>query len=131
MRILVVEDDLLVAGMLRNFLGTRGHQVLLAGTGEEGFRAAIEEPLDAVFLDVVLPGLSGIGLLERLGQHRRSLPVVLISGQATEEEARAGLRLGAFDYLSKPFNLDQLDIVLQALDVAQLSERTQSPRPCS
>lgn len=119
MRFLIVEDDPLVAEMLQNFLEGHGHRVILAGTGEEGLRAAVEEMPDAVFLDVVLPDLSGLRFLERLKRLGRSMTVIAISGQATEEQARECLRLGALEYLSKPFNLGQLDLILQVLGVAR------------
>ncbi len=117
MRLLIVEDELPLAETLRDFLEEKGHEVLLAANGQEGLRVVLEEELDAAFLDVVLPKLSGLGLLERLKQLGRSLPVVAMSGQASEEEARACLRLGAVDYLSKPFSLDRLGLVLQILEV--------------
>jgi DNA-binding response OmpR family regulator len=127
MRLLIIEDELPVAETLRDFLQEEGHHVLLAGNGVEGLRAVLEEGPDAAFLDVVLPKLSGLGLLERLRQLGRSLPVVAMSGHASEEEARACLRLGAVDYLAKPFSLDRLDLVLQVLEVALFPGKRQAP----
>lgn len=119
MRCLIIEDDVLVAQMLRDLLEGRGHQVLLAATGEEGLRAVMEDMPDAVFVDVVLPKLSGLGFLERLKQLGRWLPVVVMSGRATDEEARAGLQLGAMDYLPKPVRLSQLELILQVLEAGR------------
>ena len=127
MRLLIIEDELPVAETLRDFLQEEGHQVLLAGNGVEGLRAVLEEGPDAAFLDVVLPKLSGLGLLERLRQLGRSLPVVAMSGHASEEEARACLRLGAVDYLAKPFSLDRLGLVLQVLEVTLFPGKRQAP----
>ena len=127
MRLLIIEDELPVAETLRDFLQEEGHQVLLAGNGVEGLRAVLEEGPDAAFLDVVLPKLSGLGLLERLRQLGRSLPVVAMSVHASEEEARACLRLGAVDYLAKPFSLDRLGLVLQVLEVALFPAKRQAP----
>lgn len=127
MRLLVVEDDLPLAETLRDFLVEEGHQVLLAADGVEGLRAILEEEPDAAFLDVVLPKLSGLDLLERLRRRGRFLPVVAMSGHASEEEARACLRLGAVDYLPKPFSLDRIGLVLQVLEVALLTGRPKTP----
>lgn len=127
MRLLIIEDELPVAETLRDFLQEEGHQVLLAGNGVEGLRAVLEEGPDAAFLDVVLPKLSGLGLLERLRQLGRSFPVVAMSGHASEEEARACLRLGAVDYLAKPFSLDRLGLVLQVLEVTLFPGKRQAP----
>ena len=127
MRLLIIEDDLPLAETLRDFLQEEGHQVLLASNGVEGLRAVLEEGPDAAFLDVVLPKLSGLGLLERLKQLGRSLPVVAMSGHASEDEARACLRLGAVEYLAKPFNLDRLNLVLQVLEVTLFPGRRRAP----
>ena len=127
MRLLIIEDELSLAETLRDFLQEEGHQVLLAGNGVEGLRAVLEEGPDAAFLHVVLPKLSGLGLLERLRQLGRSLPVVAMSGHASEDEVRACLRLGAVDYLAKPFSLDRLGLVLQVLEVALFPGRRQAP----
>ena len=128
MRLLIIEDDLPLAETLRDFLQEEGHQVLLASNGMEGLRAVLEEGPDAAFLDVVLPKLSGLGLLERLKQLGRSLPVVAMSGHASEDEARACLRLGAVEYLAKPFNLDRLNLVLQVLEVTLFPGRRRAVR---
>src|SRR3989337_346314 len=104
MRLLIIEDDLPVAETLRDFLQEEGHQVLLAGNGVEGLRAVLEEGPDAAFLDVVLPKLSGLGLLGRLRQLGRSVPGGPIAGHSSEEGARAFLRLGGVDYLAKPLS---------------------------
>ena len=101
MRLLIIEDELPVAETLRDFLQEEGHQVL--------------------------PKLSGLGLLERLRQLGRSLPVVAMSGHASEEEARACLRLGAVDYLAKPFSLDRLGLVLHVLEVTLFPGKRQAP----
>ncbi|MBI3624555.1 MAG: response regulator [Candidatus Rokubacteria bacterium] len=127
MRLLLIEDDLAVAETLRDFLLEQGHEVLLATNGAEGLQAVIEGGPDAAFVDVVLPKLSGLALLERLKRLGRSLPVVAMSGHASEDEARACLRLGALDYLAKPFTLDQVGLVLEVLEVARFQGGRQSP----
>ena len=127
MRLLVIEDDLPVAETLRDFLLEQGHEVFLATDGVEGLRALTEVGPDAVFLDVVLPKLSGLALLERLKYLGQSFPVVVMSGRASEEEARACLRLGALDYLPKPFTLERVELVLEILEIARFQGQPQSP----
>lgn len=126
MRLLIIEDELPLAETLRDYFQEEGHEVLLAANGAEGLRAALEEAPDAAFVDVVLPKLSGLGLMERLNELGRSLPVVAMSGHASEDEARACLKLGALDYLKKPFGLDRLAMVLQAIELA-LFQRERRP----
>ncbi len=72
-------------------------------------------------MDVVLPKMSGVALLERLKGLGRRTPVVAMSGHASEEEARACLCLGAVDYLPKPFTLDRVGLVLQILEASLTS----------
>lgn len=126
MRLLIVEDELDVAETLRDFLLEEGHEVLVAANGIEGLRAVLEDAPDAAFVDVVLPKLSGLGLLERLMALGRSLPVVAMSGHASEDEARACLRLGAVEYVAKPFTLERLGLVLQVLEVILLPGQRRS-----
>ncbi len=127
MRLLLIEDDLPVAETLRDFLLDLGHEVIVADDGVEGLRAVVEDAPDAAFVDVVLPKLSGLALLERLKHLGRTLPVVAMSGHASEAEARQCLRLGALDYLPKPFTLDRVGLVLEVLELSRFQKPHRSP----
>ncbi|MHB0971854.1 MAG: winged helix-turn-helix domain-containing protein [Thermoanaerobaculia bacterium] len=114
-RVLVVEDELKVAGALREGLAAEGYEVRLAHTGEDGFFLASSEPFELVILDRMLPGRDG---LEILGALRRSgflTPVLILTAVDGVDERVAGLDAGADDYLVKPFAFAELLARVRAL----------------
>ena len=108
MRILVVEDDLKMAELLRRGLAASGHHVDLAADGGEGYRLATGHPFDAIVLDVMLPHTDGFALTRRLRQENRAVPILLLTGRDANQDIVRGLDLGADDYLTKPFAFDVL-----------------------
>ena len=106
MRILVVEDDRDLARYLELALTHEGYQVTLAHDGEEGLRLASSDQ-DLVLLDVMLPGLGGMQVLQAL-RRRSGVPVILLTARDRTEDKVQGLDLGADDYLTKPFKLEEL-----------------------
>jgi two-component system copper resistance phosphate regulon response regulator CusR len=115
MRILLVEDEMKLAHALKEGLEDDQHAVTLAHTGEEGFFLAQTQSFDLFILDVMLPGRSGIEILQnlrRLGDHTRGL--LLTSKDAVEDRVR-GLDAGADDYLVKPFAFPELQARIRAL----------------
>jgi DNA-binding response OmpR family regulator len=114
-RILVVEDEVKVAGALREGLEAEGYRVRLAYTGEDGFFQASSQPFELVILDRMLPGRDG---LEILGALRRSgflTPVLMLTARDGVEDRVAGLDAGADDYLVKPFAFAELLARVRAL----------------
>lgn len=103
MRILIVDDDVELVGLLRYALETAGYEVDAAFDGEQALRAAAETPPDLVVLDVNLPGVDGFGVLERL-RRDTEIPVMMLTVRAEEADEVRGLDLGADDYLRKPFS---------------------------
>jgi CheY-like chemotaxis protein len=101
-RILVIDDQPTVAEVVAEVLAVQGHEALVAGSGEEGLRLIEQGPPDAVFLDVVMPGIDGIETLRRIRATRPDLPVILLSGTVTEKQIEAARRLGVTDVLHKP-----------------------------
>ncbi len=106
MRILVVEDDRDLARYLELALTHEGYQVTLAHDGEEGLRLAGSDH-ELVLLDVMLPGLGGMQVLQAL-RRRSGVPVILLTARDRTEDKVQGLDLGADDYLTKPFKLEEL-----------------------
>ncbi|GAA5161267.1 MULTISPECIES: response regulator transcription factor [Amycolatopsis] len=108
-RVLVVDDDETVRDVVRRYLEASGCTVEVAGDGAAALRAFAERPADLVVLDVMMPGLSGLEVCRRL---RRSsqVPVVLLTALGEEEDRIAGLRLGADDYVTKPFSPRELTL---------------------
>jgi DNA-binding NtrC family response regulator len=110
-RVLVVDDEQGVRESLRLLLRDR-YDVALAEDGEEALRRVASEAFDAVLLDVIMPGIDGLTALERIKGQRPELPVVIVTATRTVKTAVTAIKLGAFDYIEKPFDLDELRIVL-------------------
>ena len=122
-RILVIEDDETVREVLRSFLGQKGFEVTLAQNGESGLDLLRAEKFDLVFTDLVMPGISGMEVLKEVVASKIAVPVVVMTAFGTVQTAVEAMRIGAFDYITKPFNLDELMIVLdKALSVAKLQK---------
>jgi DNA-binding response OmpR family regulator len=113
-RILVVDDDADIRGLLRELLERRGFAVLEAGDGQDALRAFFEQRPDLVILDVQMPGLDGWKTLERI-RELSDVPVVMLTAKATELEKTRGLRAGADDYVTKPFGRQELLARVEAL----------------
>jgi DNA-binding response OmpR family regulator len=119
MRILVVEDEPSVAQFLAEAIRAAGHEVLVALDGAEAFDVLEATPVAGVFLDLVMPGLSGIPLLGKIHTRHPELPVVILSAHADDEAAAArAMELGAVAVLEKPAALAQLDEILSRLQSA-------------
>jgi DNA-binding NtrC family response regulator len=123
-RILIVDDESSVLFMLREVLEERGHEVLAASSGEQAIAMASGGLLDEVELvlsDFAMPGVDGLGLLAELQRQYPELPLVLLTARGSERLAARAIKQGAFDYLPKPFELDELEaVVARALETGSL-----------
>ena len=108
MRILVIEDEPRILEFLARGLEAEGFSVLGARDGQEGLRLAEKAACDLVILDLLLPRLDGLSVLRALETARPDLPVVIVSARADLKTKLNGFDLGARDYLTKPFSLDEL-----------------------
>ncbi|HKB29901.1 MAG TPA: response regulator transcription factor [Streptosporangiaceae bacterium] len=115
MRVLVVEDERRLAAAVRRGLQAEGFAVDLAHDGHDGLHLAREGGYDAVVLDVMLPGLSGYRVCERLRAEENWVPILILSAKDGEYDQADGLDLGADDYLTKPFSYVVLAARLRAL----------------
>jgi two-component system OmpR family response regulator len=115
MRVLVIEDDAKLLESVRKGLKESGYGADGASDGREGLRQALDEEYDAVVLDLMLPGLSGLEVLRELREHRRATPVLVLSARSSVEDRVKGLDLGADDYLAKPFSFQELEARLRAI----------------
>lgn len=113
-RILLVEDDPLLATHMQGNLQARGYNVSLSQDGREGLRLASSGEFDLVLLDILLPGISGLQALQHL-RERLGVPVILISALGGEQDRIAGFSQGADDYLAKPFSMDELHVRIAAV----------------
>jgi two-component system copper resistance phosphate regulon response regulator CusR len=108
MRILVIEDEPLILSFLSRGLAAEGFVVDGAGDGRGGLARALSESYDLVVLDLLLPLLDGLTVLRELQRQRPELPVVIVSARSDLQTKLRGFGLGASDYVSKPFSLDEL-----------------------
>jgi len=114
-RILVIEDERKVAGLIAAGLTEQGWAVEVCGNGDEGLQLAVSENFDALVLDIMLPGRDGLSLLRKLRSQHNPVPVILLSARGDVNERVEGLELGADDYLPKPFSVIELVARLRAI----------------
>lgn len=107
-KILIIEDEPDMARGLQFNLEARGFEVILAGDGDAGYRAAITERPDLVLLDVMLPKRDGYDVCRALRKAEPTLPIVILTAKGQEEDVVLGLKLGADDYVKKPFGVAEL-----------------------
>jgi DNA-binding response OmpR family regulator len=107
-RVLVIEDDAAIRRGLADALQFAGYEVLQAANGDEGMAQAVRATFDLLLLDLILPGRSGFEILETLRTVRPTLPVIILTARGEEADRVRGLRLGADDYVVKPFSVREL-----------------------
>lgn len=106
--VLIVDDERSIRDSLRKVLEYEGHTVREAVSGKEGLEAAGEQDVEAVLLDIKMPGIDGMEVLKRLMEIDPNLPVIMISGHGTIATAVEATRIGAFDFLEKPLDRDRV-----------------------
>jgi two-component system, OmpR family, response regulator len=115
MRVLVCEDDRVIADFVAQGLREASYAVDVAATGTEGLRLALANAYDVAVVDVMLPGLDGLALIERLRAARVQTPVLILSARRSVDDRVKGLQAGGDDYLTKPFAFAELLARVQAL----------------
>ena len=105
--LLLVDDDVELCGMMREFFTEEGHRLDCAYNGREGLSTALNNAYDLVILDVMLPVIDGFELLQRL-RRRKDLPIIMLTARVQQQDRIRGLDSGADDYLPKPFDPDEL-----------------------
>ncbi len=120
-KILVVDDEQGLREMLEIVLAKRGFQVQCTGSGEEALECMAAQPFDLILQDVRMPGMGGIRLLETLRERHPQIPIVIMTAYSTWDSAVEAMRLGAFDYVRKPFVTEEmLRIIHRALEHQRL-----------
>jgi two-component system NtrC family response regulator len=115
MNILIVDDEPEVAEVLAKSLSRQGHQARIVHSGADALRALQEAPLDAMFLDVSMPGMNGLDVLAEVKKSRPALAVVVITGHATPDQIEEVKRLGAVDVIAKPSALTHYHQAIERL----------------
>ena len=122
-QLLIVDDEEAVCWTLQKALGKLGHQAAVAASAEEAFRILEKQNVDAIVLDVRLPGLDGLSALARLRELTGDAPIIVVTAFGNLSTAVRAVEGGAFDYLAKPFDLDQaLDTIARALKMRELQQ---------
>jgi DNA-binding response OmpR family regulator len=126
MKILVVEDETAIADFVQRGLEAEGYAVACADDGPEGERQALDDDVDLVVLDLMLPGRDGLSVLGSIRESKPTLPVIVLTARDAVEDKVAGLDGGATDYVTKPFSFDELTARIRAhlRDPAQQREAT-------
>ena len=127
MRILLVEDDQKIASFIVKGLKAEGFAVDHAANGEDGLHLALTEPYDAAVIDIMLPKLDGLKLIEEMRQEKFKTPVIILSAKGSVEDRVKGLQVGGDDYLTKPFAFSELLARIQAL-IRRSSDQTEPTR---
>jgi DNA-binding NtrC family response regulator len=126
---MVVDDERMIRWSIQQALAKDGHSVATVDTGEEALAQATDEMPDLVFLDITLPGIDGIEVLRRLKAIDPSVTVVMVTATDDLKVAVEAMRLGAYDYVSKPFDLDRLRVIAKnALDRHELRQEVEFHR---
>lgn len=111
-RILVVDDEKVICDALGKFLSRKGYQVATAQSGEEAIECVKKEKPHLILLDIMMPGLGGIETLKRIKAIDKEVAVVMITAVNEDDIGRKCMELGAYDYITKPLNIDYLETVL-------------------
>ncbi|MDH2242025.1 response regulator transcription factor [Pseudomonas sp. GD03909] len=127
-RLLAVEDDPVFARHLVDHLESIGYSVSHCQDGEDGLSRAQTEHFDLILMDIMLPGASGLDVLQRL-RRRRGVPVILMSALGNEQDRITGFSQGADDYLPKPFSLRELSVRIEAVLRRVAYERSDGQPP--
>jgi len=114
-RILVVEDEEAIRAGLMDVLVFHGYQVDSAATGPEGLQKAQTGKFDLILLDIMLPGMDGYEICDRIRTEDRDQAIIMLTAKTSDEEIIEGLKLGADDYVSKPFSIQQLVLRIEAV----------------
>lgn len=128
--ILVADDEELIRRVLAETLIAEGYEVETAADGDTAWKVIQERPFDLAFLDIRMPGLNGLDVLQKTKDLEVTLPVIIMTGQTTLTNAIESMKSGAFDYLPKPFDLEDVRILAgRALEASRLAANTQHTRP--
>jgi two-component system copper resistance phosphate regulon response regulator CusR len=114
MRLLIVEDDRKLAGVLQKGLAEEGFEIACAADGDSGLRLALEQAFDCILLDIMLPGRDGLSVCRKLRGKKKTTPVIMLTVKGEVADKVRGLEAGADDYLAKPFAFDELLARIQA-----------------
>jgi DNA-binding NtrC family response regulator len=112
-RVLVAEDEDNLAQILCSFLRARGHDVVCVGDGRAALQAARDQSFDVALVDIVMPELDGLDVLRQMRQETDPPEIIIITGNGTIETAITAMKLGAYDYMGKPYRMAEIDVLVR------------------
>lgn len=115
MKILLTEDDPNLGMLLQEYLSAKGYQTDLARNGEEGLKAFLEKPYDMCILDVMMPKKDGFSLAKEIRMKDKEVPIIFLTAKSMKEDTIQGFRVGADDYMTKPFSMEELLMRMKAI----------------
>ncbi|MFT7564858.1 MAG: two-component system OmpR family response regulator, partial [Bacteroidia bacterium] len=128
MRILIVEDESRIADFLSRGLRAEGHFCVIAQDGEEGLSLASEGDFELILLDLMLPKMHGHEVCQQLRMNRINTPLMILTAMDSTDDIVAGLRLGADDYMTKPFSFEELLARIESVKRRTSSRKEEDPR---
>ncbi len=114
-KLLLVEDDPNLGDILQEYLMLKGYQTYLCGNGEEGFNAFNSDNYDMCILDVMLPIMDGFSLAKKIRAINKEVPIIFLTAKSLKEDRVEGFRIGADDYITKPFSMEELQLRIDAI----------------
>jgi DNA-binding NtrC family response regulator len=121
--LLIIEDDKIMRITLTDFLRTKGHEVVACPLGADGIAGFKKEGFSLVISDVMLPDMNGLNILKKIKEKDPNSIVIIITAYGTIKNAVEALKLGAFDYITKPFALEEFNLIInRALEVRELRD---------
>lgn len=115
MRVLLIEDDDKISSFIRKGLREAGYMVDIASEGPDGLAKALNAPYDMAIVDIMLPGLDGLTIIEKMREQKVEIPVLILSARQSVDDRVQGLQRGGDDYMVKPFSFSELLARVQAL----------------
>ena len=129
-RILLCEDDESLGMLLREYLNAKGYEVELCADGEAGYRAFLKSPFDICVLDVMMPKKDGFSLARDIKQANAETPIVFLTAKTLKEDVLEGFKVGADDYITKPFSMEELTLRIEAIMRRVHSKKTTEQIEC-
>lgn len=123
MRVLVVEDDDRIADFLTRALTSEGHVCVRSGEGNEALQLGRNGDFEIIILDLMLPGISGLEVCQELRFRNVDTPIIMLTAMDSIEDVVSGLRMGADDYMTKPFDIDELLARMETVSRRQYAEK--------
>ena len=121
--ILIVDDELSMREFLKILLEKDGHTVEIAAEAASALKAAAENDFDLVISDIRMPGMTGLEMLAELKNNKPDLPVIMITAFASPEDAVNAMKNGAFDYITKPFKVDEIKRIIKSATIRKILTR--------